>query len=78
MTGTGGWIDLTHVISPDLPRPEKFAPPVVEKLSSIPDDPFSLTRLDMVCHTGTHLDAPNHFVLGADGSPARVLVRERT
>ena len=61
------WVDLTHVISADVPRLEKFAPPRVEKVSSMPDDPFSMTRFEMVCHTGTHLDAPNHFVLGAPG-----------
>ena len=59
------WIDLTHPISPDVPRLEKFAPPRIEKLSSMPEHPNSVTRLEMVCHTGTHLDAPNHFVLGA-------------
>jgi kynurenine formamidase len=67
MTSTGDWIDLTHVISPDVPRLAKFDPPRVEKVSSLPEDPFSLTRIEMVCHTGTHLDAPNHFVLGAPG-----------
>lgn len=59
------WIDLTHPISPELPRLEKFAPPRVEKLSSIPEHPSSVTQIQMVCHTGTHLDAPNHFVAGA-------------
>lgn len=61
------WIDLTHVISPDVPRLEKFAPPLVEKVSSIPEHPSSVTRIEMICHTGTHLDAPNHFVPGAPG-----------
>ena len=67
MTGTKGWIDLTHVISPEVPRLEKFAPPVVEKISSMPEHSSSVTRLDMVCHTGTHLHAPNHFVLEHPG-----------
>jgi arylformamidase len=66
MTG-GTWIDLTHVISPDVPRLEKFAPPRIEKLSSLPEQPSSVTLIEMVCHTGTHIDAPNHFVLGAPG-----------
>ena len=61
------WIDLTHVISPAVPRLRKFAAPRVEKISRIPEQPSSVTRLDMVCHTGTHLDAPNHFVPDAPG-----------
>jgi arylformamidase len=61
------WLDLTHPISPEVPRLKKFAPPRVEKISSIPEQPSSVTRIEMVCHTGTHLDAPNHFVPDAPG-----------
>lgn len=61
------WRDLTYPISPELPRLEKFAPPQVEKLSSLPEDSSSVTQIHMVCHTGTHVDAPNHFVAGAPG-----------
>jgi kynurenine formamidase len=31
----------------------------------MPEHASSVTRLEMVCHTGTHLDAPSHFVPGA-------------
>jgi kynurenine formamidase len=61
------WRDLTHPISPEVPRLEKFAGPRIEKLSSLPEDSSSVTQITMVCHTGTHLDAPNHFVAGAPG-----------
>jgi arylformamidase len=63
----GEWVDLTYPISPGLPRLQKFAPPRLEKVSSLPEDPSSVTLIEMVCHTGTHLDAPNHFVVGAPG-----------
>lgn len=62
-----GWTDLTHPISPAVPRLEKFAPPRLEKLSSLPEDSSSVMQIEMVCHTGTHLDAPNHFFAGAPG-----------
>jgi len=32
---------------------------------SMPDDPLNVTELQMVCHFGTHVDAPCHFI--ADG-----------
>lgn len=31
----------------------------------MPEHPSSVTRLTMVCHTGTHVDAPCHFIPGA-------------
>jgi kynurenine formamidase len=58
----GGWIDLTCPISPDVPRLRKFPPPSVEKVSSMPEHASSVTRIKMVCHTGTHMDAPCHFI----------------
>jgi kynurenine formamidase len=60
-----GWIDLTHRISAETPRLAKFAPPSIEQVATMPEHPSSVTRLDMVCHTGTHLDAPCHFIPGA-------------
>jgi arylformamidase len=44
-------------------------PPVrLTKLKSIEEGGSStVTRLDMSAHTGTHVDAPCHFVLGAPG-----------
>jgi kynurenine formamidase len=61
-SGRDGWLDLTHQISPRTPRLEKFAAPSVEKVSSMPEQASSVTRIEMVCHTGTHLDAPCHFI----------------
>jgi kynurenine formamidase len=31
----------------------------------MPDDPLNVTEMQMVCHFGTHVDAPRHFI--ADG-----------
>jgi arylformamidase len=65
--GVAEWTDLTFRISADVPRLRKFSAPLIEKVASIPDDPASVTRLDIVCHTGTHVDAPCHFIPGAPG-----------
>ncbi len=61
LTATGPWQDLSHPIGPDLPRAHVFDKPVVERIKSLPQDPLNVTRLDMVVHTGTHVDAPRHF-----------------
>ena len=34
----------------------------VEEVFTIVKDGFSLRRLEMSTHTGTHLDAPSHFI----------------
>jgi kynurenine formamidase len=65
--GESEWTDLTYRISADVPRLRKFAAPSIEKVSSIPEHGSSVTRLDIVCHTGTHVDAPCHFIPGAPG-----------
>ena len=48
-------------------------PPVhVTRVSSLEDgDPANVSELDMGAHSGTHVDAPNHFL--ADGAGAEAL-----
>jgi kynurenine formamidase len=65
--GSGDWTDVSYPISPAVPRLDRFAPPCVEKVQSIPEHASSVTRFEMVCHTGTHIDAPCHFIAGAPG-----------
>ena len=41
----------------------------LERVDSIPDGAHAnVTRLDLGVHTGTHVDAPLHFIEGAPGS----------
>lgn len=61
---TGDWVELSHVISPDLPRFGSFPEPEIHRIMSLPADPLNLTEITMVCHIGTHVDAPNHFIPG--------------
>lgn len=63
--GETGWVDFTYPITPDVPRLMKFAAPCIRKVASMPEDPYSVTSLEVVCHTGTHLDAPRHFIPAA-------------
>lgn len=57
-----GWHDLTRYLDADVERVPTFPAPVVERFASMPDDPLNVTRIDLVVHVGTHLDAPVHFI----------------
>ena len=61
----GDWIDLSHPLRADLWRIPFFPPARFERIMSQPQDPVNVTELQMVCHFGTHVDAPCHFI--ADG-----------
>jgi arylformamidase len=64
MTG-GAWIDLSHRLVDDMPRVSTFPPPRYTRFLSMPEAPLNVTHVDMVCHVGTHVDAPCHFIEGA-------------
>jgi kynurenine formamidase len=48
-----------------MPRFASFAAPRVAQIKKIPQDPLNVTEIQIICHVGTHVDAPRHFV--ADG-----------
>lgn len=59
-------MDLTHVMTPDMPvwpGNESFSSEVVKSLES---DGFYAQSVSFWEHTGTHLDAPAHFTDGGD------------
>lgn len=58
----GEWIDLSHPLRPDLSRVPFFPAARFGRVMSMPDDPVNVTELHMVCHFGTHVDAPCHFL----------------
>jgi kynurenine formamidase len=60
------WIDLSHPLDEHVPRIALFEPPSYTAVMSLPDDPMSVTRMDMIVHTGTHVDAPSHFIAGGE------------
>jgi kynurenine formamidase len=59
------WIELSHPLCAELARIPYFPPARFERIMSQPKDPVNLTEMQMVCHFGTHVDAPCHFI--ADG-----------
>ena len=71
----GDWIDLTWPLSPTVPRIASFPPPRLERIAAIPDQPLNITQLQMVVHTGTHVDSPRHFY--SDGPAFQDIPLER-
>lgn len=58
-------IDLTHRIEPDMPVFPGTPQPRLERPFTVGEHGFAETRLDMLSHTGTHMDAPAHMIQGA-------------
>lgn len=57
-------IDITHELSEKL-KIYKGDPPVhIERLYSLCDTGFAITKIKMGSHSGTHIDAPSHFIEG--------------
>ncbi len=56
--------DITVPISKDLPIWPNDPKAIVERVSRIEDGAnANVSRLEMGCHTGTHVDAPFHFLM---------------
>jgi kynurenine formamidase len=56
------WVDLSHPLRSDLSRVAFFPAARFERIMSMPKDPLNATEMQMVCHFGTHVDAPCHFI----------------
>ena len=72
-------IDLTHPLRNGMPTYPGDPPPSFENYSTLQKDGVNLTRIIMGSHTGTHLDAPRHFIqdgIGIDGIPPDKLIGE--
>lgn len=70
-------VDLTHPFSPSLPVFPGYNPIRVRPRFSVARDGFSASEVTFDEHTGTHVDAPSHFVSGAmtaDRLPADRLI----
>jgi arylformamidase len=63
------WLDISAPINPSMPTFEGDPPVEFELVKSLArGDVCNLTRINMGAHTGTHIDAPIHFVPGGAGS----------
>ena len=61
-------IDLSMDIYPGMPVYPGDPGMVTETVRSLPEDDYRLTRMSLGTHTGTHVDAPLHFL--PDGTDA--------
>ena len=67
VSGAGqGVIDLTHTMTPDMPVWPGNEPFSSEVVKNYADDGFYAQSLHVWEHTGTHVDAPAHFIEGGD------------
>ena len=57
-------IDLTHVITAQMPVYPGTEPPILEPANTYEKDGFKETKLSMYTHTGTHMDPPAHLYPG--------------
>lgn len=58
-------VDLTHPYSPALPVYPGYNPVRIRPRFSIAQNGFAANEVTFDEHTGTHVDAPSHFVSGA-------------
>jgi kynurenine formamidase len=71
--------DLTHHLRKGMPIYPGDPSPSFENYSTLQKDGVNLTKITMGSHTGTHLDAPRHFIrdgIGIDGIPPNKLIGE--
>ncbi len=72
-------VDLTHHLRTGMPVYPGDPSPSFENYATLERDGVNLTRLVMGSHTGTHIDAPRHFLadgIGIDQIPVSRLVSE--
>jgi kynurenine formamidase len=63
--------DLTHTLSPSFPVFPAYEPMRITQQFSVETDGFYTNRWDVGEHSGTHIDAPGHFI--AKGATAEGL-----
>ncbi len=72
-------VDLTHHLRNGMPVYPGDPSPSFESYATLEKNGVNLTKLVMGSHTGTHLDAPKHFIrdgIGIDQIPPSRLVGE--
>ena len=79
------WIDITVTLKPDMNYLKLDpVPPKIFRLSDVDrGDKVTMSKLEIISHTGTHVDAPLHFIPGGSSitdmpldatvGPARVI-----
>lgn len=62
----GGWIDVSVPIRPEMPTWPDQPRVWVNRLQTVEDDGANVSVVSMTTHSGTHVDAPLHFLEDAD------------
>ncbi len=60
-------VDLTHVLHDGMPIYPGDPSPTFAAYATLSKDGVNLTKMTLGSHTGTHLDAPRHFIQGGIG-----------
>ena len=55
-------IDLSHLITPDMPVYPGTDPPLFDEPTTIENNGFLEKKITLFSHTGTHIDAPAHIL----------------
>ena len=64
----GGWIDLSIALKSNMVHWPTDPPFSIERVREMDkDDTVNLSKIMMGAHSGTHVDAPVHFIKGAKG-----------
>ncbi len=69
--------DVTVPLAPGMTTYPGDPPFTLEAVQALGRDPYSLSRLSLSTHTGTHVDAPSHFLAGGatvDQLPLEILM----
>ncbi len=72
-------VDLTHTLHNGMPVYPGDPSPTFEPYATLAKNGVNLTKMTLGSHTGTHLDAPRHFIengLGIDEIPPAKLIGE--
>jgi kynurenine formamidase len=58
------WVDLSHDFYEGMPYNKLLDPPKIDRVYTLDDHLFQLTRYTFFTHLSTHMDSPCHFVRG--------------
>lgn len=64
---SGTFVDITQLIRPGMSVYPGEPQPRFDPLYTMEKDKVNVTKLTLGSHTGTHVDAPSHFLPGGDG-----------
>jgi arylformamidase len=60
------FVDLSQPLENGMFHSRRCPAPEIKRLSSIETDNISITHVSFLAHTGTHVDAPSHFIPGGE------------